>query len=969
MKRTVLPVAVYLLCFITLIGCSNNGNPDPLNPALTANNTVKISGQSAPTHLWGWYEVSINPEEMTAEVVVNRQAMFTANVVNFINSNPANLGFLINGITPGTGYMDIDIDVTINHPFPGLPQYNGYDVRGVFIGNGSEYLDYNGSLCHAEIETDQFMMNDPVDGVGGPDGYTRWYNQPEFSGGGMPLFQYTDGKYATPGFEGSAILNPYKYFADGLEAEEDLWEWIINHTNQNGQFSSGATNTRNYFLRFPDSTGVTFGYAIIASWIDDDTHPANAPEASACMVADNSDVWFDSPTSFGGNIDLDISLFNWDMQPSTIFIESTVLSAPHELTGSEMNPISGTDQYSTYHVEIAADDVDSVAGNEYWVIAQYDSHDYKNIYGIVNDAGDDPLAAFFRYDLNVSGDVPAWIEVIDPNGGEMWQVGADEDINWSSENVTGTVFIEYSKDNFVSDINTIATDEPNDGSYTWTSIPNDPSDTVRVRVSSTSAPSVFDISDEDFSIILPQEGWGVNFGPSAMTGGKGLAVDSDGNVFVSGKFMGTIDFDPGPGIESKTSNGGYDVYVSKFDTLGNFQWVKTFGGSAWEYNRGLAVDGSGNVYLPGYFAGTVDFDPGTGVDNHTSNGNNDCFLVKLDGTGAFQWARTWGGTMNEDAYGAECDSSGNVYITGQFWGYVDFDPGSGTDTRSSAGAFDVFLLKLDSSGNYLWAKTWGGTGFWDYGHDIAVDDSDNVYTTGWFDDTVDFDPGSGSDWHTADSNQGIFLSKLDSSGNFQWAQTWGGSWSQNYDFGIGIECDGSSTIAVAGRYRDTVDFDPGSGVDSHSALGEVDAFVSTFDLDGNFQWVRTWGSTGWDSARGIGFDSNGNVIVGGHFGGMVDFDPDPVDTETHTSSYLGCFVSKFDSTGDFIWVRIVDAIFNDRSGMLAVDGYDSIYHTGILQGTAEMAPVDPPCNEPSDPHSSSGECDSFIVKYLSDGCW
>ena len=572
----------------------------------------------------------------------------------------------------------------------------------------------------------------------------------------------------------------------------------------------------------------------------------------------------------------------------------------------------------------------------------------------------------FSIDVITSGA----ITVLIPNGGEQWEIGTDEEITWTSEDVFGTVFIEYSKDNFVSDINLIAPDEANDYSYLWTNIPNDPSDTVRVRISSTDNPAVNDISDYDFEIYMIQTGWARNWGPTAFTGGKGVAVDSDGNSFVTGKFMGSIDFNPDPSEEEiYTSNGGYDVYVCKYDINGEFQWARTWGGSGWEYNRGVDVDTYGNVYIPGYFESSVDFDPDdTGTDVHASNGAQDAFLTKFDTDGNFIWAKTWGGSSSEDAYGAETDDMGNVYVTGQFRQSVNFNPDGAPDYHSSNGGQDVYLMMFDSSGNFQWAKTWGGSA-WDYGNDVAVDSFGDVYSVGWFAGTVNFNP-DGLDNHTASGDPGVFLSKFDSSGNFQWARTWGGSSYQNYDFAIGVNTDNSSNIFVAGRFLGTVDFDPSSGgIDEHISQGDVDAFISSFDYNGDFRWARTWGGPVGDYARGVATDESGNIFVGGHYANTVDFDPDPGLTEIFTSQNLDVYLSKFDASGNLVWVRTWQAFGNDRSGLVAVDQYGSAYFTGILQGTVDFAPASPPCDETPDYHSHSGECDAFLIKVISDGCW
>jgi hypothetical protein len=411
MNRLILITGLVLGMLTFTFGCSQSG---PIAPDNSLSQTPKaVSGaiENSQTNLWGYYDVYIDLATREVTSTLNRQAMFTANVVNFLNSKPTNLGFHINDTPVGAGYVDVDIDVAITHPFPGLHQYDGYDVRGVFMGNGSNHLAYNPDLSYAMLGTDQFMLADPDDGIGSPDGYTRWFNKPEFSGSGMPLFQYTQGKVATPNFAGTAILNPYKYFADNLGKNDNLWTWLADNASAHGIFTSGSTNTRNYYLRFPTSPGVKYGYAVIANWAGTapEFHPSNAPEAVAVLVSDNSNVFYVDSSTKGGSLNFDISVWDWDSQISAgmmedykLFIESTVLLNPYELSTSEMTPTGGNENYSTYHVEIPADNINSVDGNEYWVIAEDQSHNYQNSFNVINLADTDPLTAFFRFNLDVS---------------------------------------------------------------------------------------------------------------------------------------------------------------------------------------------------------------------------------------------------------------------------------------------------------------------------------------------------------------------------------------------------------------------------------------------------------------------------------------------------------------------------------------------------------------------------------------
>jgi hypothetical protein len=457
-------VVVALICAAVLAGCSQKGNP----VAPVESGAVSQIGNGTGAGLWGFYDVYIDIPTQTVTAVLNRQAMFTANVVNFINGKPASLSFHINGTHVGSVHVDVDIDVTITHPFPGMAHYDGYDVRGVFMGDGSASLAYNPDLKYAVPGTDQLMLADPVDGFGGPDGYTRWFNKPEFSGGGMPLFQYTQGKMASPGFDGTATLNPYKYFTDGLGAKDDLFPWLASHADQHGRFSSGASNTRNYYLRFPNSKGVKYGYAITANWkgVAPTDHPSNAPEVVACSVTDNSDVWFVNSSSNGGGIRLDLSLWDWDsavsggvMEDYKIFVESSVLTNPYSFDTSDMTPIGGEDHFSTYQVEIPADNITGSMGNQYWIIVEDQKNTYANDFGVSNLAQDDKLAALFRYDLTVGiqqGNQPpncdlAVVTAMPVSGFGPQTVEFDASGSWDPEGKTLTYSWDFNDDGTFGD--------------------------------------------------------------------------------------------------------------------------------------------------------------------------------------------------------------------------------------------------------------------------------------------------------------------------------------------------------------------------------------------------------------------------------------------------------------------------------------------------------------------------------------
>ncbi len=423
MKYQITITMVLTVSLFLIVSCSGGSNP--VNPD-TANDLTANTGQSTQTHLWGYYDVCLDFETGEITATQNRTAELSVNVVKFLNNTPGCLMFNLNEIIPGPGYYDVDLDVILTHPFNGLPEFNGYDVRGILIGNGSGNMGYYPAdiLKYPINGSDQFMMDDPDDGVGGPDGYTRWFNKPEFTS--ETIFGYYPGQFASPGLNGNANLNPYKYFADGLGATQNLWDFL-NSTPDHGVLSSGTTCSRNYYIRFPDpDPGVSFGYAFMANWDGVDIHPANAPESVCWSVTVTDDIYYDSPTEWGGDLILDISLFGWGDLPSDIFIQSTVLHNLYLLNSSEMIPVATGDNWATWHVEIPADNVTGTLWQEFFVIAEYHGHDYTNPMGNLNNAWNDTLVSFFRHDIFVSSGTNLPPEIIS---------GVDGDSEFSPDDV------------------------------------------------------------------------------------------------------------------------------------------------------------------------------------------------------------------------------------------------------------------------------------------------------------------------------------------------------------------------------------------------------------------------------------------------------------------------------------------------------------------------------------------------------
>jgi len=447
--------------------------------------------------------------------------------------------------------------------------------------------------------------------------------------------------------------------------------------------------------------------------------------------------------------------------------------------------------------------------------------------------------------------------------------------------------------------------------------------------------------------------WAKSFGGSSDDTGYSIAVDASGNVYTTGCYSGTVDFDPGAGTAYLTSAERTDVFVQKLDTSGNFLWAKSFGENFFDCGYSIAVDASGNVYTTGIFEGTVDFDPGAGTANLTSVEFTDVFVQKLDAYGNFLWARSFGGSSSDQGLSITLDASGNVYTTGFFQWTVDFDPGAGTADLTSVRGSDVFVQKLDASGNFLWAKSFGGYSD-DYGYSIAVDASENVYTTGYFERTVDFDPGVGTANLTSVGARDVFVQKLDVSGNFLWAKSFGGS---SYDIGHSIKVDASGNVYTTGYFERTVDFDPGAGTANLTSAGSTDVFVQKLDTSGNFLWAKSFGDWFDDYGYSIAVDASGNVYTTGIFEGTVDFDPGAGTADLTSLGDCNVFVQKLDASGNFLWAKSFGDWFDDYGYSIAVDASGNVYTTGFFKLEVDFDPGAGTANL-----TSVGDADVFIQK-------
>ena len=376
----------------------------------------------------------------------------------------------------------------------------------------------------------------------------------------------------------------------------------------------------------------------------------------------------------------------------------------------------------------------------------------------------------------------------------------------------------------------------------------------------------------------------------------GITVDGTGNIYLAGDFIG--DLTAGLGTEAITvpnaGSSGRDVFVVKMAPNGTFLWAKGLGGPGNDAAGGIAVDGLGYVHVTGAFEGTADFDPSHHVFPLVSAGKGDVFVATLDPDGDFVGAMRIGGSGSDGGSAMTVDAADHLYVAGFFEGTVDFDPGPGTMSLTSAGYDDVFAMEMEAPGLTVWAAAAGSPSpASEFPTGIAVDDSGAVYVAGIFFGTADFCPGPCTAEVTGNGTFDAFVWKLSGTGGYLWAHGFGGK-AQEFTGSIAVDRSG---VYLTGNFNHTVDFDPGPDTATRTAGGGYpDVFVLKLGLDGSFRWVAQAGGTEDDWAYGLTIDDRGSVFTTGTLRGTADFDPTRGTLEVTGPGFGGIYVWVLEDT-------------------------------------------------------------------------
>ncbi|HBS85323.1 MAG: hypothetical protein A2W91_16075 [Bacteroidetes bacterium GWF2_38_335] len=397
---------------------------------------------------------------------------------------------------------------------------------------------------------------------------------------------------------------------------------------------------------------------------------------------------------------------------------------------------------------------------------------------------------------------------------------------------------------------------------------------------------------------------------ASSTDYKASATDASGNTIVTGTFSQVTDFDITGATVNLTNTGGSDMFIAKYDVNGSLLFAKQIGGSGGTdfcIPNDICLDNAGNIYITGYFMNAVDFDPSVTAYNLTG-ASYDVFFAKYTNLGVLSWVKrltTAGGDYGKTI---NLDNSGNIYLTGDFPGTMDFDPGAGTQNLTAVGTQDIFFAKYTSAGAYIWAKRIGVTNL-NYSWFATVDSDGSLIFSGSVEGTPDFDPGTG----TANVTGSSYIAKYDGSGNFIWAfspvanvnsinadagkniiyttysalykidQNGGALWNFNLGAQNIANLDASGNILLAGAISMTTDLDPGPDMYNVALSGSQSGFFACYNTDGDFLWGNVLQGSGYSFIKYSNIYLS-NFFIVADMNNTVDFDVTTGTASTTRSS-------------------------------------------------------------------------------------
>ena len=401
--------------------------------------------------------------------------------------------------------------------------------------------------------------------------------------------------------------------------------------------------------------------------------------------------------------------------------------------------------------------------------------------------------------------------------------------------------------------------------------------------------------------------WANQISGGISDSGNGIAMDSDGNVFVSGTFSGNLTI----GTKTLESTGSSDSFLIKYDNNGNLLWAQSSENNGSNGAYGVSTDQFGNCILTGRFYDSVTFGDWT----LTSSGEGDIYTIKFDSNGTVIWAKKSGGIGSDAGRAISVNNLGEIFITGYFEGTAYFDSEVLIDSNSK-----VFITKYDVDGNVIWAKETNvryGRGL---GPHIASDDFGNCFIT------THMESSRGTN---------IYVAKYDSNGDMVWSRIidsqpqYTGNYT--YDYGRGIAVDSIGNVFVAGTFDDILNF-ASDTLNCSGGRGWENIFFAKYDTNGNEVWARQLCDAHYEGpqTKSIITDNNDNVIVTGYFEDSIEVEG---KTLTSNGSSSDTFLCKYDNDGNLLWAISNGGGSSDRGSGAAANECGNIIAIGSFRST------------------------------------
>lgn len=430
----------------------------------------------------------------------------------------------------------------------------------------------------------------------------------------------------------------------------------------------------------------------------------------------------------------------------------------------------------------------------------------------------------------------------------------------------------------------------------------------------------------------------------------GMTVDNVLNIYGVTNFSGNITLTTG---QSFSSFGKEDILVKKFSPSGVLLWARKFGGKESDFAHNITSDLNNNTYLTGTFQDTLKlFDQLLLVGNTPTAHNG--FIIKLNANGDVIWAKSLQSSNGAFPVKAKANAAGEVFIAGNFEGMVDFDPGAGQNFVSSTGLMDLFFLKLTSDGNLIWVRKIGGTES-ETIQDMQLTDDGSMITSGFFNQVVDFDPGSGEAFTPHNGGSDFFVHKLTSDGTLAWVKGMGGV---GFDAGLGLDIAPNNDIVIVGRFSNTVDFNPALNQSNNLISdGSWDGFALRLNVNGEYVWAVRIGSTQNDQCISVDVSANGNICIGGIFRGTVNFNPDLFPNQFATAvGGADVFELMLNHNGSYNSHVVYGGLGNEHINKILVYSINNILAVGNFSGIVDFDPSQLTANL-----TSTGNTDGFLL--------